>query len=303
MTLYLMEPELEELLHTIARDPRSTLLRVDRPTILRGLFDRDPMVRESCTQLTSAERQLLRAHRSELAGLLREVCFDLLSSQTVPAYFYCLDQGSGTLSTSRRSWEALLRAIRDSVAQAGRHVQVAVASAVASRNPLDYASLAHRIFPNSTSALYLSDCFQQLNQKANEKRAIYTAWSLATGGRALAHVYSYLGCFESRELHLRDAVRSHRAAFKLGDRWPNEVLSWLALSVQCASEIHLTEALQALETTKVSRETLVGWTSNQLTLRTKGTWRATPESEGFWQAHRDKAGEDASHVLGSLFGK
>ena len=54
MTLYLMEPELEELLHTIARDPRSTLLRVDRPAILRGLFDRDPMVRESCTQLCSA---------------------------------------------------------------------------------------------------------------------------------------------------------------------------------------------------------------------------------------------------------
>ncbi len=76
----LLDPEVEALLQEIAADPRSSLLRVPRPKVLRGLFERgsraadEPATSARATGLTSAERQLLLVHRCEVAALLREAC-------------------------------------------------------------------------------------------------------------------------------------------------------------------------------------------------------------------------------------
>lgn len=67
-------PEIEELLREVASDPRSTLLRVPRPKVLRTFFEHDPTVSQHATGLRAAERELLRTHRDELAKLLREAC-------------------------------------------------------------------------------------------------------------------------------------------------------------------------------------------------------------------------------------
>jgi hypothetical protein len=70
----LFDPAIEDLLREIAADPDSCLLRVPRPSIVKSLAHRQGVVRPSATGLSSAERELLRVHRAELAKLLREAC-------------------------------------------------------------------------------------------------------------------------------------------------------------------------------------------------------------------------------------
>jgi hypothetical protein len=69
-----LDPEFEELLREVASDPESTLLRIPRPKVVRGFFERDEAVSANATMLTRAERHLVQVHRSELAWLLRQVC-------------------------------------------------------------------------------------------------------------------------------------------------------------------------------------------------------------------------------------
>ena len=70
----LFDPEIEGLLQEIAADPRSHLLKVDRPTALSIALDRDPRISIAKAGLTSAERHLLQVHRVEVAWLLRQAC-------------------------------------------------------------------------------------------------------------------------------------------------------------------------------------------------------------------------------------
>ena len=68
-----LDPEFEEILAKVAADPESALLRVPRPQRIRGLFEREK-VSEGASILSRAEKHLLQAYRSDVAGLLRDVC-------------------------------------------------------------------------------------------------------------------------------------------------------------------------------------------------------------------------------------
>jgi hypothetical protein len=68
-----LEPRLEEILHRVARDPASTLLRVPRRGALTSLLDRSETVPWS-TGRGAGERELARVHASELATLLQDAC-------------------------------------------------------------------------------------------------------------------------------------------------------------------------------------------------------------------------------------
>jgi hypothetical protein len=70
-----LDPEFEEVLREVASDPDSTLLRVPRPQVVRGLFERDEAVSVGVTCLSRAERHLIQVRRNELAWLLGEAAF------------------------------------------------------------------------------------------------------------------------------------------------------------------------------------------------------------------------------------
>ena len=72
-TFLTLDPEFEAILAKVAADPDSALLRVPRPQRIVSLFEREP-ARETESRFSVAERHLLHAYRSEVAGLLRDVC-------------------------------------------------------------------------------------------------------------------------------------------------------------------------------------------------------------------------------------
>jgi len=69
-----LDPELEHLLHELAAEPESSLLRVARPAVLPALFESESVVSQHATGLLPVERELLRAHRAELAEVLLDLC-------------------------------------------------------------------------------------------------------------------------------------------------------------------------------------------------------------------------------------
>lgn len=76
----LFEPEVEALVREIAADPRSSLLKVARPAVVKSLYSREAEVSALATGLTSAERHLLSVFRCEAAKLLREACIYRLAT-------------------------------------------------------------------------------------------------------------------------------------------------------------------------------------------------------------------------------
>ncbi len=82
-----LDPEFEQLLREIAADPDSTLLRVPRPKVVRGFFERDEALSANATVLTRAEKHLVRTRGNELAWLLRQAClYKLVEGPTSKSY-------------------------------------------------------------------------------------------------------------------------------------------------------------------------------------------------------------------------
>ncbi|MCC6408823.1 MAG: hypothetical protein IT453_16795 [Planctomycetes bacterium] len=78
------EPEVEALLAEAASNPNSLLLRVPRSGTVPHRAWVDAPVRVSKTGLTSVERHLLAAHRSEIAQGLRRMCRERLEADRTP---------------------------------------------------------------------------------------------------------------------------------------------------------------------------------------------------------------------------
>jgi hypothetical protein len=74
----ILDPEFEALLREVAADPNSTLLRIARPKVVRGFFEREEAASASDTGLSAAERHLVQVHRNELAWLLHRAAFTKL---------------------------------------------------------------------------------------------------------------------------------------------------------------------------------------------------------------------------------
>jgi hypothetical protein len=69
-----LDPNLEEILRDIARDPRSTLFHTTPRQLALGLRNRTPRISSRQAALSSAERHLLEVYREEVAWLLYKAC-------------------------------------------------------------------------------------------------------------------------------------------------------------------------------------------------------------------------------------
>ena len=103
----IFSPELEEILHDVARNPESVLLRAPRSKPTAKMFDAIGPAGSMAGGLSSAERELLRAHRDELASLLRDACWT--AAQEVGRRESCLDRRNGLGGVQRAHSPASLQ--------------------------------------------------------------------------------------------------------------------------------------------------------------------------------------------------
>ena len=158
----LMDPEVEGILREIAADPRSRLLRVDRPGLFSAILDHDPRISSFAAGLTAAERHLLDVHRAEVAWLLREAClmkfygdvdYAMWVDETLPK------QGSRRISTiaqwNRRKEAELALDEDESVGDAYDLVRRCFESRAA-LSVTQLASMALRLEPRDNARLYIA---------------------------------------------------------------------------------------------------------------------------------------------------
>src|SRR6187402_2481425 len=158
---FTLDPEVEHILQEVARDPRSSLLRVERPKIMRGLFEREPSVGVATAGLTSAERHLVQTRRAETAYALRVMCLHALQTDSRGEHFFSR-QGvfdasvlTRTISAFGRCWNAAeAEHARDLGSDAGI-VRSALASTTPPSTPvLQLCALAMRLEPTDTGRIY-----------------------------------------------------------------------------------------------------------------------------------------------------
>lgn len=161
---YRLDPKVEELLRAVAADPESCLLRVGRPKVMPALFETSNGVQESSTGLSTAERELLRVGREEVAWLLREHC----------RYRLTMEPGPGAL-TSRyrtpsqpgspldlRAMRAAAQAVRDAEldgdsSSALQLLETALGSRRAEGTGIvSMALAAHRLVPSDQSRMLIA---------------------------------------------------------------------------------------------------------------------------------------------------
>jgi len=107
-----LDPDVEHILQEVAKDPRSSLLRVERPKIIRGLTEREPSVGVATAGLTTAERHLVQTRRAETAYALRALClYELLTDVRAQHLFSrqgaaSVEHLSAIASQMRDNWTA-----------------------------------------------------------------------------------------------------------------------------------------------------------------------------------------------------
>lgn len=301
MTIPLLEPALEELLREVASDPRSSLLRVDRPSLLKGPFDHDPMVRESFTGLRSAERELLRVYRQELGHALRECCFDLVYRREDRQIFLFPDFGN----TRPEEFRSFSDAANDSNRLANLHphqeMKRLIAYATGTRSHMALAILACRIAPSTRSYLCLSDSYEVSLKPTLERRAISHASRLTSTRIQQAHVLSYIGYVHAANERHEQSMSAFRGAYESGGKWPNEVLSWLCQAIQAKSSMELDAADYCLRDAGLADSTVKHWTDDRKLQRSLGGWSARDGSRRFLNKHLPRCSEQASYVAHTLF--
>jgi hypothetical protein len=158
---FTLDPEVEHILQEVARDPRSSLLRVERPKVIRGLLEREPSVGVATAGLTSAERHLVQTRRSETAYALRVLCLHALQTDSRGEHVFSrqgvLDTSdlARKLSAFGRSWNASeVEHVTDLGADADI-VRRALAPVTTPSMPmLSLCTVAMRLEPTDTVRIY-----------------------------------------------------------------------------------------------------------------------------------------------------
>jgi len=298
----LLDPEIEELLRQIARDPRSTLLRVTRPQIAKGLFERSPAVGARAAGLTAAERQLLCVHREETALMLRQLFYHrFLRDERMRRMTWM--HGAGELGTesdlSRRLSASTEADGSDGTDSWSAHV-VADALAVppdAAASPSQIALAALRLVPSDNARNFLG---YQLVRTGNLRSALRVFEGVARTSRRRRSVVSALS-WSGIALGLlgepRQALGMYATKVARPEEWPNKAMSRLTFSVQ-VGDVH--EAVRAAaevdEFWSAGNAHISAWIQDRIQLRGV-TWSPSKAALDSIVLLSDRVGATSRRVL------
>jgi hypothetical protein len=308
----LFEPEIEGLLREIAADPRSTLLRVDRPAVVRGLFDRGLPIRAHATGLTSAERHLLQVHRAELAFMLRQACVSKLYAHPEAKFRLIRNVAPGVRveapppSHWRRNLGHELRIARaDGIEFEGIELlqSCVAADGFARASVAQLAAASIRLEPTDQARIYSAVALMFDGDDRTAVDVFHRVIDATSSRRMQACAWTEIGDAANRQGRFGNAIICYRTAARLDADWAPAPLSLMSVGTVIANVEAIGRAAMVVE--RLFEVNPSGWREYIGQLRAKraaqGHERAWVTREQVAQLERivrtGRAGRALAHVL------
>ena len=306
----LLDPNLEEVLRDVARDPRAHLFHTTPRQLADGFHGHVPRISSRQAALTNAERHLLDVYREEVAGLLRlewrrGVDADPVAGATV--HKHVTVDGPAPLLT-RAECEVRLRGLREQEASdqcATASVEVIERWLIGAGRLMPRRALLEAAFRLVHSdALRLCRAYEHTLmrewQEALELLTLVARGPSTDQNRSLA--WESIGFCYTEMGRLPEALEAYRAAAQCGGLRPNPTASWLVLA--CV-ERQRREALQAADQLDTIVRPDHAALSNHLRVlshyRSPGRAGAGWDAKHFAQQLHERVGPASRRILDGLY--
>lgn len=247
----LIDPELRALLREIATDPRARLFRSEIPRPTRLALRDGPTVGLHAAGLTAAERELLRAHREELAKLLRDSAEWKIQQHPharvrVTRYANATEripklEHADLIANARRQHRALSRfehLARHGWASARAHSLLSSPATSA----YEYASFSLRFVPHDAAWIHVARDLREEEDAAAASRILTDVVRRGHSANLQMSALSFLGVRYEQAGAQASAAACFARSSALGVGSPNIDLSWLAESLSAGD---ITQTLEA----------------------------------------------------------
>jgi hypothetical protein len=298
----IFSPELEEILRDVARMPDSVLLRAPRSKPTAKLFDVLGPASPMAAGLSSAERELLRAHRDELASVLRDACW--MATQEVGRRESCLDRRNGLGGIQRVHSQAAIQARAEGALSTAsgqvEHILARLVSANGFSKPsvAELATASHRIQPTDHARICAA---LDLIWRGQPEASVELSLEVAQHGTLLAdRIASWRNAATAYEMagDLRRALALAVTASQLASDYAYPALHAFALAIHAQQSREALYAASLIDTLSADfTPGLVAFALDLESRRTRGRWRPPAHSLPFIASIEHHIGPNSQRIL------
>lgn len=304
----IFDPELEQILRDVARDPRSSLLRVPRPNRPLRLADEWRAFSGRTPGLTAAERQLLESYRCEVAWLLRERWLHELIVR--PKASFSLARVS--VLEKRRAdgsstWQDEIEGLQADLAAERRGdllgclIAARPSSSLTSEQVTGLLLASERLAPSTSGKILLA---QDLVRKDQPRAAVeWTRKVLSAEHRPVYRsiLWDTMALAVGSAGKLRAAARGYELASNTGEPRFNPLAYWLVLAAQVGDDRGAREAASRITEVGPASEPFVDvFIAQQTRTRQNGAWNPTPSCAEILPTLLDSVGDLPRRILDVL---
>jgi hypothetical protein len=306
----LIDPELEGLLRELAEDPRSSLLRVRRPADLAGVFEGAPAATAATAGLTSLERHLVQARRTDLAQLLRDAClirfFGDPELDKWVARYVTVDEQVNVPDES--AWRGQARreagmatsdpATCDGVALLQKCLRTSDFHSVSIS---ELAVVSIRLEPTHHGRLYVCADLATRNQADAAERIARGVLGAMPSPSDASHAWEALALCASLRGDFVGAVEAAQKACDLPEPRPQTQLYWLYYALMARDSSKAAEASDRLRGFMDSDHPVIVRVAQQLrSQQAAGVWDTGPRTREFVKSIMDDLGVTARRIADAL---
>ena len=245
-----LDPEVQAILHEVAAEPGSVLLRQPTSDVF---FSPHARLRSTTPSLKAAERELVQVHREELAYWLRAACLRRI-----------LTNSDSTVSLTRHLPDRQVLSIpdRDAIASTLERVPAvesppagyedALSSLVREESCsasmiLEALALSSRLVPCDSTRVYAAVCLTELRQVRAARAVLRTVLAQSVDPLIIGICWNNLGTTFFAERSHEEAAKCYRRAVNVQGDYPAALFGWLLSSLLVGDQESASEAAVALD--------------------------------------------------------
>jgi hypothetical protein len=305
-----IDPEAEALLLEVARDPRSTLLKVERPRALSPVVASggDLLVTHK-TGLSSAERKLLDVYREEAAYLLRLGYWELWR-QGGPAhsrglFFTAPEQAE--VSCELSDLELRIATCRDGLdgheSELGMIESALVVLRQGGGSLIDLAKLSLRLAPSISARTWIGTELSLAGDLDAAESAFEALARAPVTPSSRASALTSLATVQIRQGKDQEGHGLFRLAAALNPSSPGAVLSWFWTSIHFGEQEEVRRAAAIVDGNwRSSTRSVHAWLRVMQEQANRGEWRLSPPSPTKMSGLAECLGTVSGTVVDKLLG-